>query len=215
VAIVVESVASAESASTTSLSCNAPTGVANGDLLLAILCGSPSWNEPAGWTTIYDRFDGAFGGGYAWYKIASSEGASYAFTRGAADSISVAILRISGHDATSPINANNAGIDTEYDATFTCDGVTSTVNNCLIVASVMRISNFLVSSISAGWDSRFYSAGTGYSLGVGSKILVSAGASGTMTMASSSLERSAWMAFSIAPAAAAGGKPWNYYAQAQ
>jgi hypothetical protein len=72
------------SASSGSFSITKPTGVQDGDLLIMIGASNMgAWNTfPSGWTQLAVSSDGSMPNNfraYMWYKVASSEGASYTF----------------------------------------------------------------------------------------------------------------------------------------
>ncbi len=128
-----------------------PSGVVEGDLLLGFQTSgrgdTTGTTLPAGFTKIRD-FDGATGGpGGGWgFKIAgASEPSTYTFSLiGAAGSgnRSALMLRISGHDPVTPINAE--AITAEFFNSASQDprvvtpapDILTTVNGCLILRLV-------------------------------------------------------------------------------
>lgn len=142
---IIESFASATASGTpTSLTITKPTGTVSGNLLVAIF----EWyvgnlgSLPSGWTTIDTHNEGVTswgdGGLATAYKIAGgSEPANYTFTVGTngfslASGAQGTMMRISGHDAVTPINAHTIGaIDSS--SPFTTPSVTTTVVDTLVL----------------------------------------------------------------------------------
>jgi hypothetical protein len=133
---------------TSSVACAKPTGVANGDVMLAFCQsgGAANHSAPAGWTLLSEvANDPQNLTSTIFYKVASSEGSSYTFTddEGGTTPMCVQIVAYRGCDTTSsPIDvetfAGTAGTTTRAcpDATSTAVGwfvwfrvgKTSTVN---------------------------------------------------------------------------------------
>lgn len=95
-----------------SLSINKPASTANGDLLILAVETSPTSQSgptvtaPSGWTAVSGSpYVGSTGSAlWVWYKIASSEGASYSLSFSPTiDDITALIARYTGVDNTSPI----------------------------------------------------------------------------------------------------------------
>src|SRR5689334_5397947 len=79
-----------------------PTGTADGDLLIAIgVSNAVSLTAPAGWTTPAWSFDGSLP--FFW-KIASSEPASWTFPNSGSSNAGVAVYCFSGVDTSNPFN---------------------------------------------------------------------------------------------------------------
>ncbi|MDH5378099.1 MAG: hypothetical protein OEX00_07250, partial [Gammaproteobacteria bacterium] len=134
--IVLESYSIYEStAGATSHTVDKPTGTVDDDLLIAILNtdgAGETLTAPSGWTAIFDTIDTQASAFRVWYKIASSEPASYTFTVTSSESCVLAVLRLSGHDLTNPIDVN--GTDTQANTSpYTCPSVTTTVSNAWIL----------------------------------------------------------------------------------
>ncbi len=118
----------------TSINGNRPAGTVAGDLLIAIMTtdgGGGLLTAPTGWTAITNNI----GSGHtsrSWYKIAgTSEPASYTFTVNSWASMTIGILRISGHAPANPINVS--GTNTGTSMSPTAPSVTTTVNDALIL----------------------------------------------------------------------------------
>lgn len=83
ISFVASSIAEASNANAT-ITINKPTGVVDGDLMIAAMCGGQSaatWTGATGWTEVADQ--GATPNLRIAYKIAASEGANYTFTASA------------------------------------------------------------------------------------------------------------------------------------
>lgn len=122
----------------TSGSCNKPTGTVENDLLLALVHvdddTDPQFNESiSGWTFIGEAIGNTWDGrnSFAAYrKVAGgSEPSSYTFDWTNSKEWNIGILRFSGVDTTTPINAS--AFDSVTDDS---PSVTTSVNDCLIVA---------------------------------------------------------------------------------
>lgn len=96
----------------TTLSINKPAGTKNGDVMVAVIgqvdaSGSNALAAPAGWTQLTPQA-GANGATAVFYKVAASEGDSYAFTVSGGNPHAAAaglIASYSGADAAAPIDA--------------------------------------------------------------------------------------------------------------
>jgi len=136
VSIVLESYSIYESTvGATSHTVDKPSGVVEGDLLIAVMSTDGSGEDhtaPLGWTTIFEDFNTGSSTFSVWYKIAATEPDSYTFTIGSSESCILSILRISGHDPTNPINVYGSP-DSNNNNAPTCSSVTTTVDNCLIL----------------------------------------------------------------------------------
>lgn len=105
------------------LACNKPTGVASGDVLVAIVTTNDdtSLGGPASWTKQVDKVAGTAGTDHfevtIWTKVAGgSEGASYTWTKSAGATASPMVITITawqGVDNTTPVlGTANAGFNT-------------------------------------------------------------------------------------------------------
>ena len=139
-AISVASTASADFATSSSVTITKPTGLAENDLLIACLAGDANIDTAAGWTTVNETTANGFT--HIQYKIADSgdvAASNFTFTNsGSTNNIGGALLRITGHAPTALFSGN--GIDdynnsaTAFDFSFT--GFTPIANNSLLVAVV-------------------------------------------------------------------------------
>jgi len=133
----------------TSLTINKPAGTAEDDLLIAavVIDGNNTdlLSAPAGWSLInvaVSQNEVTLG---VWWKLAgASESNSYTFTWSANDQAYGWIMRFTGHDGASPIDANSNEIGSS--ATPSSPSVTTTVDNAL----VLRLGGFDDDDITVG-----------------------------------------------------------------
>lgn len=124
-----------------SLAIDTPPGYAENDLLIAALAtdgdSSASLTAPAGWNLIHvghSTNDVSLG---VWWKLAAaSEASSHEFTWSPLERAYGWIMRFTGHDQAGPIEAS--AVLTGYDSSPTCDAVSTSTDNCLI----LRIGGF-------------------------------------------------------------------------
>lgn len=119
-AIAFVNVATAQAnSSTTSLAVNVPSGVVNGNLMITILelNAAVTVTQPGGWTSVGNGAPAQSGTNTldAWWRIASSEPASYTWTFGSAK-CNICALAYSGTTAT-PIETGAFGSNTSPTAT--------------------------------------------------------------------------------------------------
>lgn len=171
--------------------CTTPAGTASGDLLLAFVTHHTSTppSAPANWSV----------GGQApppatqtvstsaFYRhLSAAPAASYGFPIGATTSPSTVILvRISGHDAATPLLADplDATETTGALATTTAEASVTTPENDVLMVSGMAINGVAqnISPIPAQYTEVSRSTGTGKRLVVGQEFRAAAGATGTRT----------------------------------
>lgn len=120
--------------------CNAPAGVADGDLLLMCVATTSVHtiaNTPTGWTSLGTQDGGTDTSGSLFWRVASSEPGSYTFNDpgnllSASDTGKIAIIAYSGVDNASPINQSDkigrTGVSSVFSPT-----ITPSVNDCMIV----------------------------------------------------------------------------------
>jgi hypothetical protein len=200
--IVFRAVSSIAYGSRASTTINKPTGVIDGDIMLAVVFGGHgtpsviSIGAPAGWTQIGANTSVTAGGFtgklYLYWKRAASEGASYTFTQTNTHSTQAAILAYSGCLETGdPVDvfSTNTGLG----STLTALGVTTTVAAAQLVFAGNDWTGGAVKSPPSGMTERFddlvYVAG---------QLLVAAGATGNRTMTSPNLVGDAWGACLVA-----------------
>lgn len=132
---VAESHASAGGAGTT-ITITKPTGTVDGDFLVAhiIADGNVSFTPPAGWTTLKEHNSGAHKQGIYW-KFASGEGASWAWTLGSSETFIGGVVRVSGANALNPISLVTVGFDvvSTSAATAVLPSITTEIENTLLL----------------------------------------------------------------------------------
>ncbi len=175
----------AVSSNLTSLVMNMPSGVADGNLLIAlgVVDGNPALTAPAGWTT-EQQWNGSAPISKVLSRVASSEPSSYTWTTDAAEKGMFCVLEISGGSALSTArDGSRQDTVTSWDS----GNITTTEANCLgfwiaLVHNAPRSSENDTLLPSGG---TFYARGADTSnhagLGVGWAIKASAGAIGTKT----------------------------------
>lgn len=120
--------AHADTNTTATLTVNVPTGTQDGDIIFAYLKGTAPFTPPSGWTHLADTLDASTGNTHAlYYRIASSEPASYDWTAnsGSRYGVTHATFR-DGFDTSDPIDVVS---DTGY-----------VVNNATLRAASMVVS---------------------------------------------------------------------------
>jgi hypothetical protein len=112
-----------------------PTGTIEGETLLALVTvGGPTAPSLAGWTTIVHRTPDDLWGAAMMYRVAGdSEPSTYTFDAGAHEVSSVAMLRLSGVDATTVQDA----VATYADWSDTAPGLTTVTDGATIVVGTM------------------------------------------------------------------------------
>lgn len=133
-------VASAQHSSgngSTSITVTAPSGVADGDLLVVFIGINSSISisaAPSGWTLQESRSNGAVGLAVSVYtKIASSEGASWTWTASASANYAAHALRVTGHDASTFYNIDGSQANTSASTSVTAPTITTTEDDCLLL----------------------------------------------------------------------------------
>lgn len=150
---------SANSATTV---CNVPTGVVNGNVMLAVVTnpGGSSLSAPAGWTPLMETnawvnqgIAGTYTDGVTrvWYRVASSEPANYTFTSTLSNhGAPVIIVAYSGTRTTSPVLLSNSVYSNGPGVTAsTTSPAPYLLNQLTAIASDMRVVNLYA----AGGDS--------------------------------------------------------------
>ena len=116
-----------------SITIDKPVGVVNGDLMIMVLVVDQQQaflGNPAGWTLGQGIYDSAVSMD-TWYKVASGEGSDYTFIWADNAEAYGFIMRITGHDSTTPVNVSGLGTGTS--ASPTCPTVTTTKEDCLLL----------------------------------------------------------------------------------
>lgn len=130
---------------------NKPSGVVDGDVLIAFFSedsNTPRITPPGGWSAASGSGIGANGeivvGTSAvlqcFTKVASSEGASWAFTPSASYTGVVGVIAYSGGDSTTPIDVA-AGTSTASSTNHATPTITPSVSGCMLVGIWMVDSN--------------------------------------------------------------------------
>lgn len=125
------------SATANSVVVNKPTGTVDGDVMIAVFNHATGTTDmaltaPAGWTVIGTAGINGDLNGKAWYKVASSEGASYTFTSSTSNDGVIMIASYSGVNTTTPINTSAQNYPAATSATCSI-AVTTTAANCMLV----------------------------------------------------------------------------------
>jgi len=195
-------------ASGTSLVINKPPGTAAGDLLVAAVATDGNTTASlaaAGWTVINVTDQGGAVTFGVWWKLAgASESSTYTFTWSGSEQAYGWIMRFTGHDPASPVDANSN--DAGSGSAASSPSVTTTVDNALI----LRLGGFDDDDITAGdpgvsghtainmGDSGNGNATT--SGGSGYVLQPAAGASGTASFSLTGSEQYVTVTLGVAPA---------------
>lgn len=100
-AAAVETISTAtNSTATNTCTLNVPSGTTDGELLIAIVSktNTEAFSEPSGWNVIEENVSAISTSAAAYWRIASSEPASYSWTWTSAVKNTGLMIRISGHD---------------------------------------------------------------------------------------------------------------------
>lgn len=110
----------------TSMSLAKPSGVANGDVMIAIIGGNPStlsgWTKIGASTTPPNSSGGPMG---VFYKKASSEGSSYSWTVSGSYFCCGTIVAYRGCDPTTPVDTAHTSIAVDSGSDYTTGAVTA------------------------------------------------------------------------------------------
>ena len=115
-----------------------PTGTTNGQLMIALIemvtSLSGTLNTPIGWTQI-DIAPSSTNQNVLFYRVASSEPASYTFQSSSANATSVSgiIITLSNTSTITPIDQHSTAVANE--STHTTPAITPTNNNSLILGA--------------------------------------------------------------------------------
>lgn len=206
-AVAVRSVSS-NSANANTVTVTKPSGTADGDYLVAT-CGTRNGtcSAPAGWTSVgevtYDTNRSTI-----FYRIASSEGASYIFTNnGGASGIAVGITAITGAaTGTAPTYAGQANASS---STATAPTITPAANSLIMLvcsgnSSSISFSAPAIATSDPGLTEQYEShapnnGGDGVATVLATGVRAQATATGSGTMTMSGAQTSAGQLVSIAP----------------
>ncbi|CCF83654.1 hypothetical protein [Nitrolancea hollandica] len=186
----------ATGSSSSSLAVNVPTGTQNNDILLAhlIVGSSRTITPPAGWTLLAGPLADPDVTGVnvsVYYRVASSEPASFTFSFSGTGNCAGVMLACSGGDAASPIDASATAIDASSSTSHAAPSVTTTRDGNLVVVlwGGWKSSGYTWTQPS-GFTERYDSnAPTNYVLSAGDAVFAKAGATGTLTGTTSVSDR--------------------------
>lgn len=131
--------AHADSASTASIVVNAPAGLADNDIILALIKYGDTVtvnSPPSGWTSIGNINDSGTSGTdlELFWKLASSEGSSYTFGLSGATRVGVTVVAYrGGFDTADPIDVVGQGTYFTSDTTLRSPGATVTSANSSLI----------------------------------------------------------------------------------
>jgi len=202
-----------DTAPSTSLTLNKPSGVESGDLLLLIVMNDDRSatafsDNKNGWSFLNTSGDASSQAHVAvFWKIADgTEGPTETVTSAGSDEWMGYYLRITGADSTTPINANNFAQSSANSANHIIPAVTTTIDDCLVLygLSFDGGDGYPFSVSGAGWseedEHQTGASGSGDVSGCfGSKNLTSQGSSGSATVSCALSDGAAYFQLAIAP----------------
>lgn len=165
---------SAANAST--VSCNKPSGVADDDILVAVIgnFNDKTYTNPSGWSTLVGVTDDP--SMHVCWKKAASEGASWSWTASASAYHHMIVLAYRGCDLTNPINAYVSTAYSGDDANMRCHSVTTDAANCMVLALGCTYYDMGPCTAPSGYTERYDGAYDAIHLFAGEKLYASAGA---------------------------------------
>jgi hypothetical protein len=194
-AAAVRAVTSIALANRTNTTLTAPAGLANDDILLALIAAGdggdtnpPAVTPPSGFSALtgfpltISKADPYATALRVFWKLAASESGSYTFTHGAADSEGL-MYAISGADAT-PINPNATTNSGTFSSTSTATGLTTPNDNSLVIFACI-LWNRAGATPPTGTTPTFterYDPGTGGIVYIADGVLATAGATGNKSV---------------------------------
>lgn len=120
-----------------SLAANKPSGVVEGDLMVAWVCPYQSnsiSSAPSGWNAIHSGDSGNRELFAYWKEAGGSEPSTYTWSfTGTSGGTSILIVRVSGHDSASPINQQARTIYSSGTGPMVSPSVTTDVDDCLVL----------------------------------------------------------------------------------
>lgn len=198
----------------------APTGITVGDLLIAAIFFRTTAEEtltvtaPSGFASI--RINNTQNGVHlqTWWKIAGSgDAAASSFDFDGSQTVPRmgGILRINGHDPTTPINGSNGGVG--LGTAMSISGITPSVANCLLIQTyacvddALDISSYAIATDNPTWTEQFevedVSASPGTLALAASTARAATTATGNATATISQAEGWSGQIIAIAPSAGA------------
>lgn len=183
------SIATGSSAS--SLTVNVPAGVQNNDILLAqvMLGSSQAVTTPAGWTLLAGPladYTTSSVNAYVFWRVASSEPASYTFSfSGSANSVGC-MLAYSGGDPSDPIDDIQTAVDSSLSTSHNASAVTTSRGGNLIVVlwGGFESNDFTwtpPSGMTERYDGGRKSASSYYVISADDMVKATAGSTGALT----------------------------------
>ena len=192
----------------TSLTIDLPSGTSEGDLLIACVATdadeASSLAAPAGWNVVDIGQEGGTMTFGVWWKLATaSESSTQQFTWSTGQKGWGFIMRFTGHDATSPIDASATANGTS--SSPTSPAVTTTVDNAMI----LRLGGFDNNKVTVGDTGlvghttitmdKSGNSGGNVSAGAGHTTLTTAGDSGTANFTLTGSEQYRTVTIAIKP----------------
>lgn len=187
-----------------------PTGVVDGDLLVAIQIAdsdgtAAALTAPTGWTSAASITPTAMGPAKVWTKTAASEGTSYSFGGGATSASEVAILAFTAGtwNTTTPLASITWGGSTTSSTSHVAPSITGVAGGELVCAFASQ-GGALTRTAPSGMTERTDSSVSSWaSLETTTLDLAAAGATGTKTATASASLSYASLSFLVSPAAGA------------
>lgn len=201
------------------LTINKPTGTVDGDVMLAHFQSSDAAGTVAtlaGWTLKASDLTVGNGASYLFWKVASSEGASYAWSIGGVGGSQAtmgAIVTVRGASITTPFDQQSKNVDTTSDTTANGTAITPTMSpDCLLLAftgvpgAAVTFSAHAVVTSNPTWTEAYDQNISGGGAGIASIVCAYANrnfitSTGTFTATISSAAKSTTYLCSIKPAA--------------
>ena len=205
-------VATSNTRDVSSIDASLPGSIQSGELLILLLScvNDRGVTTPTGWTSVASVADGFSGCRLICYRKAAtgSEGASVTITLDGNAAIATTAFRLSGHDATTPVNASGTNSATSgADTAMTCPSVTTSVDGCLVLRAAADsgssshtdpASHTAIAEVKSGTSFDDVCCSSAYA------TQASAGGTGTAAFVASSGGLWTAMTVAIAPAAASG-----------
>lgn len=191
----------------TSLAPAKPTGLAVGDILVAIArcVDSRTISPPAGWATFENNTDGV-DRTYIFTKTAdASDVAAVSFTftvSGAFNAAAVTVLRISSAVATGIVSAYATGANAP---TVTCPDITTPVNDCLVIWGASQSLDSGPATIASGTERIDQEDASGVWIYAATIAAPSAGAVTGPIISKSGFGQARAFSIAISPSAGGGG----------
>lgn len=121
---------------TSTMIISVPAGVVNGDIMLVgmtIRDNNPTWAAQAGWTSLRIDNEGTQSAQAIYYRIASSEPASYTFNLPSSGKASGGIMAFRGVNTSSPIDVSGGQGNTGANVNCDAPSVSTTGANDMLV----------------------------------------------------------------------------------